>query len=159
VQVYFSLAQAPWRSGSGGRALDEINWRATESWLEADLGRWQSLAVAQRPALQEASLRWQEGRLENAGASSLAEVYVLGWGAQDSLAPGASLEPVASDAPALPEAYAGLAEQLPEGAALASRGAQIHVALPPPADTAASVYGERVVVSGSSERVMVNGLW
>lgn len=138
VQVYFSLADGSRRFEGPARALEASEWQADQAGLELAVARWRSVAVAQRPSLQEAGLRWREGRLENLTSAPLTDVYVLGLGPQSDLGSGDALEPrregngASGEVAMMGESYAALAALLPEGSALARRGAAVHVALPPP---------------------------
>lgn len=115
------------------RPLTAVPYATDGSGTHVALARWHGVSLALRPSLVEAALRSEGGRLRNAGASPLQDVYVVGMGAQGTLAPGASREVrPGEEGPATPE-MARFAALLPRGTALAEGPRALWVALPPDA--------------------------
>jgi len=116
--------------GGAGRPLTALPYSVDDGTTHVELPRWHAVAVAVRPALRPAALRYQDGRLVNAGRTPLRGVYVLGLGRQPDLAAGAMRAPVSGEEGALPPPLARLAALLPRGTALAQAPETVWVALP-----------------------------
>ncbi len=95
------------------------------------LPRWHGVTLALRPSLGQAALRYQGGRLRNAGTTALRDVYVVGMGAQGDLAAGASRAVAPGEEGAASPMMARLGALLPRGTALAEGPQRLWVALPP----------------------------
>ncbi|MEJ2667732.1 MAG: hypothetical protein P8Z81_11650 [Deinococcales bacterium] len=100
------------------------------------LERWQGVVLASRSWLRPASLRFEGGKLLNAGSTAFQNVYVVGLGSQPALQSGASLTPAPGEEGARPPEMARLAAVLPRGTALAEGPEAVWVALPPLASAA-----------------------
>lgn len=118
------------RFAGTGRPLTPVPYTVDDGTTEVTLARWHAVAVAARPALQSAKLRFQAGRLHNDGAAPLREVYVLGLGRQPDLAAGAERSPTPGEEGDLPPELARLAALLPRGTALAQAPQAVWIALP-----------------------------
>ncbi len=113
-----------------GRPLSALPYSVDDGTTHIELPRWHAVAVAARPALRPASLRFQDGRLVNDGDGLLRDVYVLGLGRQPDLAPGATWAPAPGEEGGLPPALVRMAALLPVGTALAQAPETVWVALP-----------------------------
>jgi len=114
-----------------GRPLTPIPYSVDDGTTHVELPRWHAVAVAVRPALRPASLRFQDGQLINDGHTPLRDVYVLGLGRQPDLAAGVTRAPAPGEEGGLPAPLARLAARLPRGTALAQAPEAVWVALPP----------------------------
>ena len=102
--------------------------------LLLELPRWSSATFMLAPRLEPARLSVQGDALVNAGPDALVDVYVVGGGVQEDLAPDSVRQVRAGEADTreLPLVYRGLLPRLPEGSAVARQGGHIFVALPQP---------------------------
>ena len=102
--------------------------------LLLELPRWSSATFMLAPRLEPARLSVRGSALVNAGADALVDVYVVGEGVQEDLAPDSVRQVRAGeeDTRELPLVYRGLLPRLPEGSAVARLGGHIFVALPQP---------------------------
>jgi len=114
-----------------GHPLSGLPYTVDDGVTHVELPRWNAVAVAARPMLRPAALRFEDGRLANAGAGLLRDVYVLGLGRQPDLAAGASRRPEPGEEGGLPPVLARLSSLLPAGTALALAPEVVWVALPP----------------------------
>lgn len=113
------------------RPLSELPYRTDANGTHVALARWHGVSLALRPSLAEAALRFEGGRLRNAGSAVLRNVYVIGVGEQGTLAPGASRVVRPGEEAAGPADVARLRALLPAGSALAEGPETLWVALPP----------------------------
>jgi hypothetical protein len=114
-----------------GHPLSGLPYSVDDDVTHVELPRWNAVAVATRPVLRPAALRFEDGRLANTGDGPLRDVYVLGLGRQPDLAAGASRHPEPGEEGGLPPVLARLSSLLPAGTALALAPEAVWVALPP----------------------------
>jgi hypothetical protein len=114
-----------------GRPLIPLPYAVENDSTHVDLPRWHAVAVAARPVLRTASLRFDGRRLVNSGRVPLRDVYVVGLGRQPDLPAGAGLALRQGEEGGMTPALKRLAALFPVGTALASAPAAVWVALPP----------------------------
>lgn len=131
VRTVFTLPRTTLTLPAAARPLEPVPHTYGPDSFELALNRWASEAFFLKPYVNEASLRWDRGELLNTSAQTLRDVYVKGLGPQGALGPDESLTPMTNEDAVLPDAYEGLLELLPEGAALARDGGIFHISLAP----------------------------
>jgi hypothetical protein len=130
VDERLTLPSGVVRITGAGRPLTPVPYTVDDGATHVTLARWHAVAVAARPGLESAQLRFQDGRLVNDGSAPLREVYVLGLGRQPDLAAGAGRAPAPGEEGGLPPELARLAALLPRGTALAQAPQAVWIALP-----------------------------
>ena len=143
--------------GVSGPAATDVLYERTPEGLRFQLPRWSSVALLLAPRLEPAHLNWQDGALVHRGEDALVDVYVVGMGLQEAIAPDSTQTPRAGEENTrdLPLVYRELLPRLPEGAAIARQGGHIYVALPEPDSLqkrdAQSVEGENSDLQGDTQ--------
>ncbi len=92
--------------------------------------RWSQILLIAKPSLSLATFGWQHEQLHNSGRTTLNNVYIKGYGPQQALAAGMSMQPQTREDGQLSDVYHNLLEHLPIGTAIASSNNQIFLALP-----------------------------
>lgn len=115
---------------AAARPLTAVPYGVVDGATRVNVGRWHAVALAWKPELRAAALRYEGGALANVGPAPLRHVIVLGLGRQADLAPGATLRPVPGEQGPLPPPLAALSKLLPVGSALAEAPEAVWVALP-----------------------------
>ena len=117
---------------TSGTAGADVLYERTPEGLRFQLPRWSSVALLLAPRLEPAHLNWQDDTLVSTGPDALVDVYVVGMGLQEDIAPDSAQTPHAGEENTrdLPLVYRELLPRLPEGAAVARQGGHIFVALP-----------------------------
>jgi hypothetical protein len=97
--------------------------------LHLGLSRYTDVLLEYRPTLSAPTLRLGSEGLQNLGDAVMTNVYVKGLGLQQDIAAQQTLTLVPGEEGASTK-YEALLPLLPEGAALAQQGSDIHIALP-----------------------------
>ena len=114
-----------------GWPLTDVEARLGPASVAVDLPRWRHLLVVERPRTTALPLLQRaDGAWHNQGAVPLTVVAIRGGDHVDDVPPDALVPPPTRDARPLPSIALALLELVPEGAAVASDGAQWFVALP-----------------------------